>query len=191
MARSSSRASSTICGDRQGVSNSKSTVLQGSCDSKRGTRHGAHGLRHSRWGPRRMGCSKTHLARQAASAGVPARPQAGSCGSQLPHGNRTHSVSVRGLHGGAKGQGGPAPARRSAACRRPSESRTRPSPGRRTMLPSRFWRRGPHRRARHAASAGGWMSCGRHEGRGRLWKRTRALTTRTDLRGSQGSDPRV
>lgn len=71
------------------------------------TRHPsrAHGLRHGRWGPRRMGCSAAHLARQAASKDVPARPQAGSCGSKLPHGNGSHSVSTRGLQGGAKGQG--------------------------------------------------------------------------------------
>ena len=71
------------------------------------TRHTsqAHGLRHGRWGPRRMGCSAAHLARQAASKDVPARPQAGSCGSKLPHWNGSHSVSTRGLQGGAKGQG--------------------------------------------------------------------------------------
>ena len=71
------------------------------------TRHPsrAHGLRHGRWGPWRMGCSAAHLARQAASKDVPARPQAGSCGSKLPHGNGSHSVSTRGLQGGAKGQG--------------------------------------------------------------------------------------
>ena len=71
------------------------------------TRHPsrAHGLRHGRWGPSRMSCSTAHLARKSASKGVPARPKAGSRGSTLPHGNGSHSVSTRGLHGGAKGQG--------------------------------------------------------------------------------------
>ena len=61
------------------------------------TRHPsrAHGLRHGRWGPSRMGCSTAHLARQAASKDVPARLQASSCGSKLPHRNWWHSVSTQ------------------------------------------------------------------------------------------------
>ena len=84
--------------------------------------------------------------------------------------------------------GGPAPTQRNAACGRPSESRPRPSLGRRTMLPSRHWRRGPHCRARHAASAGGWKEwagmragadCGKGRGlsrRGPICKVPRART---------------
>ena len=55
----------------------------------------AHGLRPGRWGPRCMGCSAAHLARQAASEDVPARPKAAIGGSKLPHGNRWHSVSTQ------------------------------------------------------------------------------------------------
>ena len=49
------------------------------------TRHPsrAHGLRHGRWGPRRMGCSAAHLARQAASKDVPCR--VATCVTTLLH----------------------------------------------------------------------------------------------------------
>ena len=64
--------------------------------------------------------------------------------------------------------GRPTPPRGSSAARRPNASRTRPSPGRRTIVPSRFSRWGPHGRARQPASAGNRPDVGRHQRSGRL-----------------------